>query len=203
MKKKIMAVLAAVISIFGALSAQDAPEDMKIKRVIPDASAALANFEFERFWSFWCADGFVEKNGVKTSVADIKKTDLYKKMLELHAMQKAKTLEELVDLQVRAGELTPQQKDAILALPDARKKITFRSMQQKVRLKCRMFQMGLRTLGNVPYKSLRVDGDTARAVAFFNNAMLGSGELAITYKKINGSWKIYSAVTLPPETEKK
>lgn len=198
MMKNVLAVIAAVVVMLGAapLAAQ---EEALIKKVIPDAMGALAGFQFDKAWSAWCDDGFVVRDGVKSTIPDMQKSGKYAKLVELAAMRNAKSLEELAELMVKSGDMTQKQKETLLASPEDEKKANYHAMRQAVRMQCMMAQMGIRAMSNVQYKSITVEGGTAVAQVVANNPMLGSGDLKITYKKIKNVWKVYSVEEIKQE----
>ena len=117
MMKKFTALVTAALMILGGafLSAQD---DVAVKKVIPGAMEALANFQFDKAWSAWCDDGFVVRDGVKSTLPELKKSGKYMKLQEIGAMKKAKNLEELSELMVKSGDMSRKEKETLLASPE-------------------------------------------------------------------------------------
>lgn len=203
MMKKVMCLLATVFLLLGTASLS-AQEENAVKKVIPDAMTALGNFEFDKAWAFWCEDGFVVKGGEKKTIPDMKKSGKYAQLVELDTMRKAGSLEDLIALQRKAGYMTEKQKEQILAMPEKQKAATYRAMRQAIRMQCAMAKMGILGMGDaVQYKSVKITGDTAVAEIVANNPILGNGTAEVTYKKINGSWKVYSVLEKNNGQEKK
>ena len=198
MMKKFTALVTAALMILGGafLSAQD---DVAVKKVIPGAMEALANFQFDKAWSAWCDDGFVVRDGVKSTLPELKKSGKYMKLQEIGAMKKAKNLEELSELMVKSGDMSRKEKETLLASPEDEKKANYHAMRQSVQMQAMMASMGIRGMSNMQYKSITIDGDTAVAEVVANNPLLGSRDLKITYKKIKKAWKVYSVEEIKQE----
>lgn len=202
--KKVMYLLATAVLLMaaGSLGAQ---EDAAVKKVIPDALTAFASFDFTTMWSFWCEDGFIEKGGAKRTIPDLKKDDKYLKILDLSKMKQAKSLDELINLLVKSGDMTAEQKTMILALPDEQKKQAFNAMQQAIKMQEAMAKMAVQGMINtLQYKSLKVESDTAVAEIFVDGPLGAGGDAIVTFKKVKDAWKIYSVQEKPlPAKQKK
>ena len=202
--KKVMYLLATAVLLMaaGSLGAQ---EDAAVKKVIPDALTAFASFDFTAMWSFWCEDGFIEKGGAKRTIPDLKKDDKYLKILDLSKMKQAKSLDELINLLVKSGDMTAEQKTMILALPDEQKKQAFNAMQQAIKMQEAMAKMAVQGMINtLQYKSLKVESDTAVAEIFVDGPLGAGGDAIVTFKKVKDAWKIYSVQEKPlPAKQKK
>ena len=202
--KKVMYLLATAVLLMaaGSLGAQ---EDAAVKKVIPDALTAFASFDFTAMWSFWCEDGFIEKGGAKRTIPDLKKDDKYLKILDLSKMKQAKSLDELINLLVKSGDMTAEQKTMILALPDEQKKQAFNAMQQAIKMQEAMAKMAVQGMINtLQYKSLKVESDTAVAEIFVDGPLGAGGDAIVTFKKVKDAWKIYSVQEKPlPAQQKK
>lgn len=190
--KKVMTLLATAFLLVCAC-ALPAQEEAAIKKVIPDALNAIGNFAFEKIWSYWCPDGFIEKNGKKLTIDEMKKSPEYQKVLILGAMKNAKNLEELVDLMVKTGEISQEDKNTFTLLPEENKKEMFNVMQQAIALQQNMLKMALvGTIASLKYKELKIEGDTAVAAISLNGPLAGGGDAVVTFKKVKNVWKIYS-----------
>lgn len=202
--KKVMCLLATAVLLMaaGSLGAQ---EDAAVKKVIPDALTAFARFDFTAMWSFWCEDGFIEKGGAKRTIPDLKKDDKYLKILDLSKMKQAKSLDELINLLVKSGDMTAEQKTMFLALPDEQKKQAFNAMQQAIKMQEAMAKMAVQGMINtLQYKSLKIEGDTAVAEIFVDGPLGAGGDAIVTFKKVKDAWKIYSVQEKPlPAKQKK
>ncbi len=190
--KKIMCLLATAFVLLGVCSLK-AQEEAAVKKVIPEALTAFANFDFSTMWSFWCEDGFIEKNGQKRLLPDLKKDGKYMKILDLSKMKQAKTLDELVALQVASGDITEAQKKQVQTLSDEQKKQLFKVMLQAIKMQSAMAKMAIQGLiDTMKYKSLKIEGDTAVAEIVTESSLAAGGDATVTFKKIKGAWKIYS-----------
>ena len=119
-------------------------------------------------------------------------------------MKQAKNLDELMEIMVKSGDMTLEQKKRIVALPDEQKKKTYQAMQRAVRMQCSMAQMAvLGMVNSLKYKSLKIDGDTAVAEIFVDSPLGGGGDAIVTFKKVKGAWKIYSVQEKPLPAEQK
>ena len=203
MMKKVMSLL-AVMSLMLGTAVLSAQEDAAVKKVIPDALTAFAQLDFQKVWSYWCEDGFIEKNDGKYTIADMQKSNRYLKILDLSKMKQAKNLDELMEIMVKSGDMTPEQKKRIVALPDEQKKKTYQAMQRAVRMQYSMAQMAvLGMVNSLKYKKLKIDGDTAVAEIFVDSPLGGGGDAIVTFKKVKGAWKIYSVQEKPLPAEQK
>lgn len=202
--KKVISLLATAFLMLGSVNLI-AQEDVAVKKVIPDALTAFASFDFTAMWSFWCEDGFIEKGGKKLTLPDLKKTDKYLKILDLHKMKQAKSLDELINLLVQSGDMTAEQKTMIQALPDEQKKQVFKAMQQAIKMQESMAKMAVQGMINtLQYKSLKVESDTAVAEIFVDGPLGAGGDVIVTFKKVKDAWKIYSVQEKPlPAQQKK
>ena len=200
--KKMMHLL-AVLLMMGTVSL-GAQEETAVKKVIPDALAAFTKFEFDQMWSYWCEDGSVEQNGIYLTIADMKRNGKYVQLLDLSKMKQAKNLEELLELLVRSGDMTGEQKKKVMALSDKQKKQTFKAMQQAIRMQCAMAKVMVQgVLDSMKYHSVKIEGDTAVAEISVESPLTGGGNMIVTYKKIKDAWKIYSVQEKPLPAEQK
>lgn len=193
MIKKAMAVLTAALMILGTTVLAAQQDETAIKKVIPDALNALGNLELEKAWSYWCDDGFLEKNGSKQTIADLKKSPQYVKLLELSKMKNAKNVDELTEMLVKSGDITPEQKNTFVSLPEEKKKEMFSAMQQALKMQQGMMKMAFSGMvSTMKYKSFKIEGDTAVAMISLNGPLAGGGDAIVTFKKVKNVWKVYS-----------
>ena len=192
--KQIMKSLLIVLCCVAGTLMLSANEEV-VKKTILGSATALADLDVDKSFDYWCPDGFIIEKGKKTPVANMKKSKEMAMIRSMGKILKAGNFEEMVDAMVAIGQITADQKKQMLALPDDKKKLTFTRTKFAMNMMSGMIKNQLNTMiKEMQFKSIEINGDTAKVVAASKNPKTGlmQDEIMIL-KKINGVWKIYSS----------
>lgn len=204
MKKTLKLIFTAALVLLGTFALTGAEDAVKVNPAVKDVYFSSLNSMVEgkvtEAFSYWCEDGYAVENGKKKTVAQLRK-----ELGPLESLLNAKDFDALVDAMIDSGFLPAAQKQKFAGLKPEQKKQMFAAFSLQVN----MLRGKLRAELEPIIQSIRIEsyeekGETA-LLSTIQKSDRGKQleRCVVTFKKINGVWKIHSTVAVPLKSKEK
>lgn len=204
MKKMLKLIFTAALVLLGTFALNGAEDAVKVnpavKEVYLNSLNNLAEAKITEALSAWCEDGYAVENGKKKTIVQLRK-----EVGPVEQLIQAKDFDSLVDVMVASGFMSPAKKQEYAALKPEQKKKMF----ERITLQVNMMRQRIRAeiqpvIQSIKFESYEEKGETA-LLSTIQKSDRGKQleRCVVTFKKINGVWKIYSTVAVPLKSKEK
>lgn len=204
MKKMLKLIFTAALVLLGTFALTGAEDAVKVnpavKEVYLNSLNNLAEGKVTEAFSYWCEDGYTVENGKKKTVAQLRK-----ELGPIESLLNAKDFDSLAEAMIASGFLSAAQKQKFADLtPEQKKKMFAASSVQINMLRARLRAELEPIIQSIKVESYEEKGETA-LLSTIQKSDRGKQleRCVVTFKKINGIWKIYSTVAVPLKPEEK
>lgn len=204
MKGALKLFFAAAFLLLGTFALTGAEDAVKVNPAVKDvyfnSLNSLAEGKITQAFSDWCVDGYAVEHGRKKTVAQLRK-----EVGPIEPMLNAKDFDSLVDAMIASGLLPAAQKQKFTKLKPEQKQKLFTGFSLQVNLLREQLRAEIQPIiQSIRIESYEEKGETA-LLSTIQKSDRGKKleRCVVTFKKINGVWKIYSTVAVPLKPEEK